>query len=400
MAGYFANGGVRLAVVRVASADDATVIGLDGGTPGTRSGLQALLDVDDVSFVAIPGVTTAAVQAAMIAHCHTAGDRMAILDSDSPDDINAVQAQRATIATDESFAALYFPWVQAAPTGVSLLLPPSGFVAGSYSANNPSQSPVGLIATTSGVAYPVSAAEQDVLNLQNINAIRDLSGIRIWGARTLSSDPEWRYIAVRRLAFYIGESIEQSTSWLVFEPNDFPLWAALEQEMDDFLMLIFRDGWLQGTTPDDAYFSLCGLGLTMTSADIDAGRTVMLVGFAPVRPAEFIVLQIVHQRTDPSAVPDMADGRLALLPPAPNPFNPTTNVSFTLAADAQVNLLVHDLAGHLVRTLVSDEHLDAGTHQRRWDGRDDAGLTVGSGVYLLRLESAGEVQLQRMTLVR
>ena len=399
VAGYFANGGVRLAVVRVNSSDDMTIIGADGGSPGTRTGLQALLDVDVVSFVAIPGVTTAAVQAAMIAHCHTAGDRMAILDSASPDNMDAVQAQRAAIPADESFAALYFPWIQAAPAGVSLLLPPSGFVAGSYSAHNPSQSPVGPIATATGVAYPVNDPEQSILNPQNINAIRNLSGIRIWGARTLSSNPEWRYISVRRLGFFLAESIDHGTSWSVLEPNSPALWNALEQEMDDFLDTVYRDGWLQGTTSNDAYFSQCGLGLTMTTADIDAGRTIVLFGFAPIRPAEFIVISIVHQRPEVTAVP-ATSGRISMPTPAPNPFNPTTNVSFALASDTRVTLLVHDLAGHLVRILMRDEPLAGGTHQRRWDGRDDTGRAVSSGVYLVRLEGAGEMRSRRISLVR
>jgi len=400
VAGYFANGGVGLVVVRVASVDAATVIGVDGGAPGLRTGLQALLDVDEVSFIAIPGVATPAVQTAMIAHCENAGDRMAILDPASSNDVNAIQVQRSGLVTDNGFAALYFPWVQASPTGTSLLLPPSGFVAGAYSAKEPPDAPVGVIATASGVAYAVSAAEQDLLNPQGINAIRDLSGIRIWGARTLASSPDWIYVSSRRLGLFIEESIAQSTQWCLFEPNDFNLWAVLEQDMDDFLYELWVQAWLQGATPGEAYFANCGLGTTMTQTDIDEGRTILQMGFAPVRPVEFNVLSVVHQRPDLTAAQDMAATQLKLLPPTPNPFNPTTTLRFELTEDARVDLRVFDAAGRLVRTILADQWLSAGEYRRRWDGKDNGGRSVGSGVYLARIQGDGMVQLRRMVLVR
>ena len=368
-----------MAVVRVSAVDFATVIGVDGGAPGSRTGLQALLDVDEVSFIAIPGVATPAVQTAMIDHCTNAGDRMAILDPAVPDDFDAIQVQRAGLVTENGFAALYFPWIQAEPTEVSLLLPPSGFVAGYYSASDPPDSPVGVIATATAVAFDMTSEQQDLLNVQNINAIRNLSGIRIWGARTLAGSNEWKYVAVRRLGFYIEESIAEGTEWCLTEPNDISLWTSLEQDMDIFMYGLYVQGWLQGATPGDAYFVQCGLGTTMAQVDIDQGLTIMSVGFAPLIPAEFVVLDIVHQREDMSAAPNAPRAPITLLPPAPNPFNPTTNLRFEVAYATTMDLDIYDAGGRLVRTLMKSQPLAAGDHQIRWNGRDDAGRAVGSG---------------------
>lgn len=400
VAGFFANGGVRLAVVRVGAIDDNTVIGIDGGVPGSRTGLHALLDVDEVSTVAIPGVGTPAVQAAMIAHCENTGNRMAILDPESSDDLEAIQTQRAGLSTDMGYAALYFPWIQAAPAGTTLLLPPSGFVAGNHAAHEPPDSPVGVIVTATGVAYDLTSGEQDILNAQNINGIRDLAGIRIWGARTLSNDIEWRYVAVRRMAIFIEESVRKGTEWCLSEPNDQTLWTVLRQDMEDFMNALYLAAWFQGAQQSEAYFVECGLSITMTPLDILQGRTILKLGFAPTQPSEFVILQIVHQREDLSAVPGVALQLLELKAPAPNPFNPRTTLRFSLAVEAPVSLHIFDAAGRLVRTLLNDQTLAAGDYQRRWDGRDDGGRAVGSGVYLVRLQGNGEMQSRRMVLVR
>lgn len=400
VAGFFANGGVELVVVRVASIDDATVIGVDGGSPGSRTGLQALLDSYPVTIIAIPGVATPAVQAAMIAHCENAEhQRIAILDPASPNDLNAIQTQRAGLVTDNGFAALYFPWIQAVPTGTSLLLPPSGFVAGYYSASDPPDSPVGVIVTATGVAYPVTNEDQDLLNPQGINAIRDLSGIRIWGARTLATNIQWRYVATRRLGMFLEKSVYTSTQWCLLEFNSQLLWTTLEQDMDNFLFDVWADGWLQGSFAEDAYFSDCGYGVTMTDNDLDEGKTILRVGFAPQTPAEFIVFEVVHQRPDLSSVPSASEG-VVLHPAAPNPFNPVTYIRFELAGDAEVDLRIYDAAGRLVRTLAARQSYVAGAHRLRWDGLDDRGLALGSGVYLVRVNAGDLVRTQRLTLVR
>lgn len=398
VAGFFANGGQSLVVVRAAGADDASLIGTDGG-PGARTGLQALLDVDEVSIVAIPGGTSPAVQVNLIAHCQTMRDRMAILDPAAPADVAAVQAQRAGLGSDDGYAALYFPWIEAAPTGTSLLLPPSGFVAGWYSASEPPDSPVGLIATATGVAHDVTTVEQEILNPQGINAIRNLSGIRIWGARTLASDPEWQYVAARRMGHAIEESVVEGTQWALQEPNDFTLWNALVADVSDFLFERWLAGWFPGTTPDDGFFVQCGLGQTMTQTDIDLGRTVLTYGFAPLAPAEFIVNTVVQDRSVLSTVP-AAGARLTLHPAAPNPFNPMTTLRYSLDRDARVSLTVYDAAGRRVRTVLSGRSPAAGNHEARWDGRDDRGRAAPSGVYLVQLKTEGASQTQRILLAR
>lgn len=401
VAGFFANGGLRLVVVRIGSVDDSTVIGTDGGVIGSRTGLQALLENEafEVSIIAIPGVTSIAVQTAMINHCEAVGNRIAVLDSDSPDDLAQVQSQRAGLASADGFGALYFPWIQAAPTGASLLLPPSGFVAASYATHEPHASPVGLIATATEVAYSISSAEQDQLNLQNINAIRNLSGIRIWGARTLSTSVDLRYIAVRRMLSFTHQSIYNGTLWCTFDENTPLVWSTIQQDVDDFLQTLFTAGWLQGASSNLAYFSRCDQS-TMTALDLLEGRTVIIFGLAIIAPAEFVISTVIQQREDISAVPSPELTFFTLAPPAPNPFNPTTTLRFELARDANVNLSIFDLSGRLVRRVLTTQPLLAGEYEQRWNGRDDAGRAVSSGVYLVRLQTGADFKTQRMVLAR
>jgi hypothetical protein len=392
VAGFFANGGERLWVVRTATADPFDLI---------DTGLAALRAVDEVAMVAIPGATSLVVQTALIAHARDAGDRLAILDPATLDDLEAIQQQRASLLAAEGHAALYFPWLEAEPLGEPLLVPPSGFVAGVYARNDPPEAPVGQLALATGVSYAVSDAEQAVLNPLGINAIRQFTAgeVRVWGARTLASDPEWIYVPVRRTALNLEESIDEGTEWAVFEPNDETLWAQLRADVGDFLLARWQQGWFQGATPDDAYFVRCDL-TTMTQDDIDAGRTVVLVGFAPLRPAEFVILRIVHERGAVGAPDAVAATGPVLHGAAPNPFNPRTEVVFELPRPATVSLRIHDLAGRLVRSLARGEGLPAGRHARGWDGRDDAGRGLPSGVYLVELRADGASRQGRLTLVR
>jgi len=296
VAGFFVNGGQRLFVVRVVAGDDASLIGVDAG-PGSRTGLQSLIDEDEVSIVAIPGSSSQTVQTAMVVHCENAGDRMALLDPASDADVATVISQRAGLVSDDGFAAIYFPWVEAAPAGELMWLPPSGLVAGIVAGTDPPDSPVGPIATATGVSVAVSDEDQDLLNPLGINAIRFFSGqgIRVWGARTLAANPEWVYISIRRTEFFLEESIQEGTEWALSEPNDGVLWAALESDIVDFLFDRWVEGWFQGAQSEDAYFGRCDAS-TMTQADLDTGRTVMLVGFAPVLPAEFVTFEVVQDR--------------------------------------------------------------------------------------------------------
>ncbi len=399
VAAFFVNGGTHAVVVRVAGDDDASVIGSDGG-PGQRTGLQALRDGDAAAFVAVPGVTSAAVQAAMVALCTEMGDRLAILDPASTTDPSAVVAQRAGLVTDTGFATLYFPWVLAVPAGSSLLLPPSGFVAGVMARTAPPEAPVGAVTSATAVSYDVSTLELEQLTPLGINTIRDIpgQGIRVWGARTLASDPEWRYVSVRRTALTIGHSVLAGTAWCLQEPNDAALWLHLRSDVEDFLYALFVAGWFQGATPSQAYFVQCGLE-TMTQQDILEGRTIILMGFAPIAPAEFVLVRVVQQRDDSVSVP--ATPALPRLDgPWPNPFNPQTDVACDLPREAALTVAVYDVAGRLVRTLAAGRVEAAGRHTLRWDGTDAGGRALPGGVYLVRMRADGVVVTRRAMLVR
>ena len=402
-AAFFANGGQHLWVVRTADADDASLIGLDGG-PGARTGLQALSDVDVLGAVAIPGATSQAVQAALIAHCEAMGDRVAVLDPVSTNDPNAVITQRAGLMSADGYAALYFPWVVATPTGFTLTLPPSGFVAGIYARTSPPTSPAGstygVVTTATDVSYVVTSTLQNTLNPLGIDAIRYLSGqgVLVFGARTLASNSEWQYVPVRRAGLALEKSIFAGTQWAIFESNDETLWAQLRSDVSDFMFSLFQAGWFQGINSSQAYFVRCD-ATTMTAADIEEGRTVMLVGFAPLTPSEFIILRIVQERTGSVAVPSR-EPTLAFQGPWPNPARARTTLSFDLPRAERVTLRILDVAGRSVRTLAAGEPMVAGPHDRAWDGRDDAGAILPAGVYLVRLQAGERVLTRKVALVR
>lgn len=401
-AAFFANGGQTLWVVRTAGADDAELIGVDGG-PGARTGLQALLDVDSLGAVAIPGATSAAVQAALVSQAEAMRYRLAVLDPVSATDPDAVTTQRSGLASADGYAALYFPWVVASPAGSSLTLPPSGFVSGILARTSPPVAPAGTTAgavlTATDVSYVVSSALQNTLNPLGIDAIRSFpgQGVLVFGARTLATNPDWRYVAVRRSAFALEKSIGRGTAWCLQEPNDETLWSQLRSDVTDFLVARWREGWFQGITTTEAFFVRCD-ATTMTQADIDEGRTVMLVGFAPLQPAEFVILRIVQQRPSATAVTPAANG-LVLHAPAPNPASVGTTLSFELPRAGAARLRLLDAGGRLVRTLAAGEW-PAGRHEARWDGRDAAGARVAPGLYFARLEAGGRVLVRRVALVR
>jgi phage tail sheath protein FI len=205
-----------------------------------------------------------------------------------------------------SHAALYYPWITIRDpvTGAEVSVPPGGHVAGVYARTDRTRgvhkAPANeVVRGARDLEFQVTQPMQDVLNPLGVNTLRDFSGegrgILVWGARTLSSDPEWRYVSVRRLFLFLEESIDKGTQWVVFEPNDQPLWAKVLQIVGDFLTTLWRNGALQGTTPDEAFFVRCD-HTTMTQDDIDNGRLICLIGFAPVKPAEFTIFRI-QQRT-------------------------------------------------------------------------------------------------------
>jgi phage tail sheath protein FI len=219
------------------------------------------------------------------------------------------------LTVKSSFGAVYFPWIKATdPTGQSatpILVPPSGYVAGIYARTDGRRgvwkAPAGTEANLSGtlgLAAQINDAQQDVLNPIGANAIRFFpsSGVVIWGARTLStaSDPEYRYVPVRRLALFLERSIYNGIQWAVFEPNDEDLWASLRLNIGAFMMNLFRAGAFQGTTPSQGFFVKCDAE-TNPQSEIDAGVVNVLIGFAPVRPAEFVVIKISQKTSDAAA---------------------------------------------------------------------------------------------------
>ena len=273
---------------------DTLFIGRDGG-PGARSGLKCMDEVDEIAIVAAPGQTSAAVQDALLSHCETRKDRFAILDS--PETITG-GVDKLPKPRDSKYGAYYFPWIQVYdPDKGNIFVPPSGHIAGVYSRTDAERgvhkAPANeIIRGALGMKYNVSKGEQDLMNPKGINAIRYMNGaIRIWGARTLSTDPSWRYINVRRLFIMVESSIERATQWVVFEPNDHRLWKRVQRTISSFLTLLWRNGALMGTAPEQAFYVKCD-DETNPPEVIDAGQLVVEIGLAPVKPAEFVIFRI------------------------------------------------------------------------------------------------------------
>ncbi|MEA2293070.1 MAG: uncharacterized protein QOE86_709 [Solirubrobacteraceae bacterium] len=281
------------------------------GDVAKRKGMGSLAAVDEVTMVIMPDLMTLAsdgddvairdLQGKMIAHCETMGDRMAILDA--PADLlpqEVLEWRMNTAGYDSKMAAFYYPWIEVMDplTHRPMMVPPSGHVAGVWCRSDATRgvhkAPANeVIMGANGLAFQVTQAEQGGLNKSGINCIRAFPGrgIRIWGARTLSSDPEWRYINVRRLFNFVAESIMEGTQWSVFEPNDQRLWASLQINVSNFLQRLWRDGALFGATPGEAYFVKCDAE-TNPPEVIEAGQVVCEIGIAPVKPAEFVIFRL------------------------------------------------------------------------------------------------------------
>ena len=274
--------------------------GKDGG-PGKRTGIEAFQEITDVSIMAVPGVTDANVQAKLIAHCENLASRVAVLDAPlSCTGVNDLNVHRS--AYDSSYAAMYAPWVQVydpllkRPTFV----PPSGSICGIYARTDVDRgvfkAPANeIVRGCTGLSVSYNEAEQGKLNPNGVNLIRAIpgQGIRVWGARTCSSDGNWKYINVRRLFIFLEESIRSNTGWVVFEPNDEALWSRVKGTIALFLEGQRRSGALAGSTPEQAYYVNVGHN-TMTQDDILNGRLICEIGVAPVRPAEFVIFRITQ----------------------------------------------------------------------------------------------------------
>ena len=280
-----------------------------------RSGVQGLEAIDDITMVCVPDLMSAyqqgainletvqAVQLAMIAHCELMGDRMAILDP--PPGLNAQQVKewrQDKAGYDSAFATLYWPWISTldVSTGESIMLPPSGFMAGIWGRNDDTRgvhkAPANeVVRGAVSLEIQITRKEHDLLNPIGINCIRAFPGrgIRVWGARTLSSDAAWRYLNVRRYFNYLEESILGGTNWVVFEPNDDALWAKIRRTISAFLAMEWRKGALFGLTPDEAFFVKCDRETNPAEA-IDAGQVLCMIGVAPVKPAEFVIFRLAQ----------------------------------------------------------------------------------------------------------
>ncbi|MEW6706073.1 MAG: phage tail sheath subtilisin-like domain-containing protein [Pseudomonadota bacterium] len=285
------------------------------------TGLEALGELDDIAIVSLPDggampdfETSQACADHLIAHAESARYRIAVVDARANSSISEIREFRGKF--DSKYAALYHPWIEVLdplfPTvpGVpprKLMLPPSGFVCGIYARNDIERgvhkAPANeIVRGLTKFEININKARQDVLNPEGVNCLRFFEGRgnRVWGARTMSSDPEWKYVNVRRLFIYVEHSIDKATQWAVFEPNNERLWANIRRMVEDFLFVLWRDGALVGAKPEEAYFVRCDR-TTMTQNDLDNGRMICLVGICPSRPAEYVIFRVGQWTADSKA---------------------------------------------------------------------------------------------------
>jgi phage tail sheath protein FI len=276
-------------------------------------GLRQFEGIEDISILAAPGSTADyenyrldadAIQGLLISHCERMKYRIAVLDSAPRQTISEVRNMRGRL--DSKYAALYYPWVTILDpiSRKEIDLPPSGFVAGIYARNDIERAvykaPANeVVRLALGFQTLLNKAQQEVLNPEGINCFRFFEGrgMRLWGARLISSDPEWKYVNLRRYFAYLERSIDKSTQWAVFEPNGEQLWANVRRMVEDFLLNEWQGGALLGDKPEKAFFVRCDRS-TMTQNDLDNGRLVCLIGIAPLKPAEFVIFRIGQWTSD------------------------------------------------------------------------------------------------------
>jgi phage tail sheath protein FI len=283
----------------IESVDAGVFIGVDKG-PGNRTGIESFKENNIVSIIAVPGVTIPEVIVSLVAHCENEKNRFAVIDAPI-DLVKTGDLVEYREIVDSSFAAFYHPWLQVYDRLAQkpAFVPPSGAVLGVYSRSDiergvhkaPANEPV----RCTGLSTNYTAKEQDILNPAAVNLIRALpgQGIRIWGARTASSDSNFKYVNVRRLFIYVEESIRYSTNWVVFEPNNTDLWGRVQMTISSFLGGLFSSGMLAGESAAQAYFVEIG-PTTMSRDDIANGRLICNIGIAPVRPAEFVIFRVTQ----------------------------------------------------------------------------------------------------------
>ena len=303
--GFFQNGGTRCFVVNIG---DAKTLG---------AGLATLEALDEIAIVAAPGYSDAVSYQDVLTHCEKMNDRVAIFDP--PENVSKIDQliEQAVPGkeggkpagglrppfSDKGLGAFYFPRIKVrdplSDSTEPVPVPPSGHLAGIWARTDASRgvhkAPANeTIRGALDVMRRVTPGEQEVLNPAGVNVIRffPTEGIRVWGARTIALEAsEWRYLNVRRLFNMIKESVQQGTSWVVFEPNDRPLWRDIVRDVSAFLRTLWRDGALMGRTAEEAFFVQCDEE-TNPPESIDQGRVIIQIGIAPVKPAEFIIFRI------------------------------------------------------------------------------------------------------------
>ncbi len=305
----------------LSDAQDEVILGGggNGSAPGANefnAAYAAFEKIRAISMIVLPGQdwkNNGAIVQAAVAHAEKMRNRMVLVDPPSGTPLVTEQDVTGLNLPTSTYTALYYPWVKVSNpyfnaeknpgAPVTVLAPPSGFAAGMWSRIDGRRgvwkAPAGVETALLGVAgleYQVEDGEQEQLNPLGVNCYRTLPsfGPVIWGTRTLSTnaDPEWRYVPVRRTAIFIEQSVYNGIQWAVFEPNDHRLWSSLRVNIDSFMNGLFRSGAFQGQKASDAYFVRCGLGDTMTQGDIDRGQVIVVVGFAPLKPAEFVIVRI------------------------------------------------------------------------------------------------------------
>lgn len=274
-----------------------TFIGEDNG-PGQRTGIQSFVENNQVSMMAVPGITIPEVVVSLVGHCENMKNRVAVLDMPAdmakPKDLIEYRGM-----IDSTYAAMYHPWIQVYDRAAKKpgYIPPSGAVMGIYARTDMTRgvhkAPANEPVYCTGLKTNYTKSEQDILNPEGINLIRQLpgQGIRVWGARTASSNSTFRYVNVRRLFIFVEESIKANTNWVVFEPNDVTLWSRVNLTVSTFLDNLWRNGMLAGASPSEGYFVEIGSS-TMTRDDIMNGRLICNIGIAPTRPAEFVIFRV------------------------------------------------------------------------------------------------------------
>jgi phage tail sheath protein FI len=293
-------------------ADDSAALGVDdytGRPAGGRTIEQGLAALElypyrDVALVYAPNVSTD-IAKAIVAHCENMRFRFAVIDSDKGQSSTTALNPRNTI-TDSSYAGFYYPWIITADprTGARKLIPPGGHVLGVYARSDTERgvfkAPANeIVRGALGLEYEINDLIQDDLNPKGVNVVRSFPGrgIRVWGARTITSDALWKYVSVRRLFIFLERSIYEGTQWVVFEPNDDRLWGRVTDTIRLFLRGQWRLGALSGRTEQEAFFITCDR-TTMSQDDILNGRLICEIGIAPVRPAEFVIFRIFQNTAE------------------------------------------------------------------------------------------------------